>query len=343
MQQYAFSLRFDTPAFLGNAEQSGQWRTPPIKALLRQWWRVAYFADHRDRFDLAAMRREEGVLFGNAWLSHREGNRDVTDHSKSQVRIRLDLPESQSGNAWEPGSQQGVAPLPTNLSTSYAWFGLVDRGAGLPDRTGIKADETEGVRVLRLAAPEQYLPQIENAVTLINSFGQIGARSRGGWGSFHIVGAKALTAGELARYTLPLSECLKDDWPKSLGRDDTGRLLLWESRSSYPSWDRAMRTVAAERRNVRTALKSVGGDDLRIALGFAGQGRMPSPLRWKLVPREHGQLAVRVFAMPHGIPADSGEALSAERLKRAWSVVCQTLDGSTTFLPRTMIARTNNG
>ena len=36
-----YTLRFLTPAFLGNADQNGQWRTPPIKALLRQWWRVA--------------------------------------------------------------------------------------------------------------------------------------------------------------------------------------------------------------------------------------------------------------------------------------------------------------
>ena len=38
MQTYSYQLRFQTPAFLGNAQQQGQWRTPPIKALLRQWW-----------------------------------------------------------------------------------------------------------------------------------------------------------------------------------------------------------------------------------------------------------------------------------------------------------------
>ena len=41
MQTYSYQLRFQTPAFLGNAQQQAQWRTPPIKALLRQWWRVA--------------------------------------------------------------------------------------------------------------------------------------------------------------------------------------------------------------------------------------------------------------------------------------------------------------
>jgi hypothetical protein len=36
MKDQTFTLRFATPAFLGDAEQNGVWRTPPIKALLRQ-------------------------------------------------------------------------------------------------------------------------------------------------------------------------------------------------------------------------------------------------------------------------------------------------------------------
>jgi CRISPR-associated protein Cmr1 len=70
------------PAFLGNAEQSGQWRTPPFKALLRQWWRVAYAADHRFSVDVDRMREDEGRLFGAA--------ADAADSNRSRVRIRLD-------------------------------------------------------------------------------------------------------------------------------------------------------------------------------------------------------------------------------------------------------------
>jgi CRISPR-associated protein Cmr1 len=38
MVKQTYTVRFVTPAFLGNVEQQGQWRTPPFKALLRQWW-----------------------------------------------------------------------------------------------------------------------------------------------------------------------------------------------------------------------------------------------------------------------------------------------------------------
>ncbi len=41
MRKLEYQVTFNTPAFLGNADQQAQWRTPPFKALLRQWWRVA--------------------------------------------------------------------------------------------------------------------------------------------------------------------------------------------------------------------------------------------------------------------------------------------------------------
>src|SRR5207253_6755334 len=88
--QLSYTVRFLCPAFLGNAEQNGQWRTPPFKALLRQWWRVAYAASRNHSVDIEEMRRTEGMLFGNAWLSHQENGRTKADHRKSRVRIRLD-------------------------------------------------------------------------------------------------------------------------------------------------------------------------------------------------------------------------------------------------------------
>lgn len=50
-----YQLSFTTPAFLGNAGQDAQWHTPPFKALLRQWWRVAWAADQKCALDPAAV------------------------------------------------------------------------------------------------------------------------------------------------------------------------------------------------------------------------------------------------------------------------------------------------
>ena len=328
MKKLEYRVSFTTPAFLGNAEQQAQWRTPPFKALIRQWWRVAYAADHGFHVKVADMRREEGLLFGNAWLSHREGGREVADHRKSLVRIRLDVVDGDSSTAWKVGTQKGVAPLPTDLSTSYAWFGLVKRGGNLPDRTGIRPVRDEGPRILRLSYPSEHETRIDQAIRLIHAFGQLGSRSRGGWGSVRVADVAPFNVIDLDRFARSWSRCLDDEWAISFGKDEKG-LWIWESVEFSKPWHEVMKAVAAERRQIRTALKSVGARDLRIALGFAAAGRMPSPLRWKLVEAGAAKVKIRVFALPHRLPADSGKQLNPTELTNAWQTVRDAMDSST--------------
>ncbi|MGD8175630.1 RAMP superfamily CRISPR-associated protein [Marinimicrobium sp. ARAG 43.8] len=325
MKQLSYTVRFLTPAFLGNAEQNGQWRTPPFKALLRQWWRVAYAAEKQFKVDITAMRREEGLLFGHAWL---EDDKDKQGQKvaarKSAIRLRLNALEQQT--AWTTGSQQGIAPLSDGLSTSYAWFGLIQRGNGLPNRTGIKSEVVaEAVRQLVLAFPDELQPRMEETIALIHAFGLLGSRSRGGWGALNVEGAKALQTNDMQRYARDIDACLQDDWAMSLASDKKG-LCVWESKNTFDSWDKAMTFIAGERKAVRTALKN--GKDLRPALGFASPGRMPSPLRWKAIASQPGKLTVRVFALPHCIPDEGGKRLSLQDLQSAWRTVSSTLDNS---------------
>ena len=125
----SYTVRFLTPAFLGDAEQNGAWRTPPFKALLRQWWRVAYVRGREPSTALVAQMREtEGRLFGNAWLEANDDDRASnrkTGHCRSVVRMRLE--EATGSEAWTRGTQRGVAPLSTGIDTSYSWFGLINR------------------------------------------------------------------------------------------------------------------------------------------------------------------------------------------------------------------------
>lgn len=322
-----YTVSFSTPAFLGNAEQKGQWRTPPFKALLRQWWRVVYAADKNFLVNISDMRREEGMLFGHAWLEddHDDQGRKVSAR-KSLVRIRLDVTKGDSTTAWELGTQRGVAPLQTDLSTSYAWFGLVRRGNSLPDRTGILADKAEGQRILRIRCPIKHEQQIVQTMRLIHAFGQLGSRSRVGWGSIQISNVDPLQAAELNRFAKPCNQCLTEDWGRAFGKDE--KIWVWESDEFSKPWNEVMKTVAIERRRIRTTLKTVNGRDLRAILGFAGNGRMPSPLRWKLIETKSGRLKIRAFALPHNLPADSGKQLTAALLIDAWKAVCVALDAS---------------
>jgi CRISPR-associated protein Cmr1 len=329
MKTLEYTITFNTPAFLGNAEQSAQWRTPPFKALLRQWWRVVFASRPGSAVDLESMRREEGRLFGNASLSHKEGSKVIADHSKSLVRIRLSNPKGSE--AWSLGTQQGVSPLQTGEDTSYAWFGLVNRGKGAADRSGIKAMHPEGCRQLRLAVPLDDLDELTDTLMLINAFGLMGSRSRGGWGALSVDGIEKMKPSNMARYARELADCLRSDWAMSLAKDANG-LCVWESVADFESWDKAMRFIAFRRKSVRTALKAA---DLRAALGFATRsGRMPSPLRWKVLPSSNGKLVVRVFAMPHRIPDNAGTSLSSEKLATAWNLVIREFDASNSDFQR---------
>ncbi|PZP53742.1 MAG: hypothetical protein DI596_13195, partial [Azospira oryzae] len=137
---------------------------------------------------------------------------------------------------------------------------------------------------------------------------------------------------ELEKYARPLDECLKSDWAMSIAKDAKG-LCVWESRNqAFRAWHEVMREIAKLRREVRQKLKNVQGKDLRPALGFAGEGRMPSPLRWKVLP-QNDRFAFRVFALPHRLPDASRKRMSpedllTEDLLKAWREVCRTLDSS---------------
>lgn len=314
--QRSYRIQLVTPAFLGNAEQNAQWRTPPIKHLLREWWRVAYAADRKFNVDVAKMRREEGLLFGNAWLAG--------EFCKSRIRLRLEGEAAEPAKAWALGTQRGIVPMKPTPETSYAWFGLVKRRA-------LKPGATEGCRRLHLAFPnEPSLDQrMHEVVRLITTLGLLGSRSRGGWGALHVEGVEPLTKEELEKYARPLEQCLETDWAMSLAMDSNDNLCVWISKNqSVTAWHEVMQEIAKLRREVRQKLKNVQKKDLRSALGFAGTGRMPSPLRWKVFPIQSNRLAFRVFAMPHCLPAEGGRSMPSKDLCKAWQQVFETLDKS---------------
>ena len=196
MKTWTFQLRFLNPAFLGNADQTGQWRTPPIKALLRQWWRVAYAAEAGFAVDVVAMRTDEGRLFGTA--------ADTGHSNQSRLRIRLDNWNEGKLKSWagldvgqvvHPEVKQPIGP---HLYLAYGPLSYQQRGTVLAKDKGQAAIEAGEVSTLRLALmPDtkdaSFVPResqrIELALALMNRFGTLGGRSRNGWGSFELLPA----------------------------------------------------------------------------------------------------------------------------------------------------------
>ncbi|MBM4200228.1 MAG: hypothetical protein FJ189_02960, partial [Gammaproteobacteria bacterium] len=179
-------MTFTTPAFLGNAEQSGQWRTPPFKALLRQWWRVVYASRNGFDVDVAKMRKEEGMLFGHAWLDDDLDTKGKkVSARKGAVRMRLDNWSHGKLKVWPSSDVTIKHPEVANPVGSQLYLGygsLVFRsGTGLKANAAIQAGEHAQLSV---AVPEDGADAVVNALTLMNAYGAAGGRSRNGWGSF---------------------------------------------------------------------------------------------------------------------------------------------------------------
>ncbi len=269
MKKLEYTVEFTTPAFLGNAEQAGQWRTPPFKALLRQWWRVAYAADHGFQVDVPKMRREEGLLFGHAWLDddRDEQGRRVAAR-KSLVRIRLDK--------WDEGKMHGWQPLatvshpevksPDVYSDLYLGYGPVTlpRGGKPPQlkaNAAIRADESA---TLSTAVPtthqdaeldrllEANVPRIAQALWLMDRYGTLGGRSRNGWGSFSLTPMNSTPPLAGTPALRPWRDALGFDWPHALGQDDEGA-LIWQTQPD--DWKSLMRKLAIVKIGLRTQFK----------------------------------------------------------------------------------------
>ena len=253
MQPVRYRVSFLTPAFLGNAKQSSQWRSPPFKALLRQWWRVVWAANHGYPEDTSTMREAEGRLFGNAWLER--------DFCKSFVRVRLSSWEVGKATSWA-GIEQRPIFHPEVRQTknqvgphAYLGYGPLDGRGGTKFAKGVTgAIQAAEQATLSLAAPAEHISDILAALALINAYGTAGGRSRNGWGSLSLdsVGDSPALERRLAPWSRPWKAALKLDWPHAIGADDAGQPLVWRTTKTYADWKTLMRDLAILRVGLRT-------------------------------------------------------------------------------------------
>lgn len=296
MKQLNYTVRFLTPAFLGNAEQSGQWRTPPFKALLRQWWRVAVAQKHKFNVDtirrnVDTIRREEGLLFGHAWLEDDRDNKgNKVAARKSQVRIRL---ESWSEGSLNQAPAIGQVAMGKNQIPAVLYSGYGPVTTPGPKLKANAAIQSGAETLLRIAFPESA--GIEQAIALMDAYGTLGGRSRNGWGSFELEGEKP----ELTVHSQDWKTAMQLDWPHTLGRDEQGA-LIWQS-SPQSKWEDAMRLLAQTRADMRRAVPDrlmLAYPDTKATMpGWGKNDRVPNSLRFK-VRAQGKQFVAVVFHMP---------------------------------------------
>ena len=347
MKTLSYQLSFHTPAFLGNAEQSGQWRTPPFKALLRQWWRVAWMADKDFREDVRSMRDEEGKLFGHAWLENdsfeRDGRMIKTSGRKSGVRLRLERWTDGQLQNWQPLATVNHPEVPKAVGSDlYLGYGPITlpRGENKPkpklkSNAAIQAGESA---IFSIAVPEEASTLVEQALWLMDRYATAGGRSRNGWGSFSLtpLDDTPALAGELP--SRDWQQALQLDWPHAIGSDDNGP-LIWQTQA-HSDWQSLMRELAIVKIGLRTQLVFNSGNNTQtpearhwLSHPVTGhnvkpwrQGRLPNSLRFKVYPDSSDPTKLRghIFHVP-ALPTDMFRP-DKEAIRQAWATVHNLLD-----------------
>lgn len=341
MQTRSFQMRFLTPAFLGNANQSGQWRTPPIKALLRQWWRVA--VAQQMQFDVVQLRKAEQDLFGVA--------ADGGDSHQSQIRLRLSHWDEGKLKSWasiakvrhpEVKNRDGaITPVGSDLYLGYGPLGFQNKNTALKANAAIQAGESA---TLRLAVPDEHADAIRTALALMNLYGTLGGRSRNGWGSFSLTPADEHTPAlpqELAdTLKLPLSQTLERDWPHAIGSD--GRALVWQTQA-FDDWKKLMQKLAEIKIELRTQFTFTTGKDSprtedrhwlsypitnHSVKAWGGNARLPNSLRFKvrLAPNDPKRVVGIIVHIPC-LPPPSFNP-DPNTIQRVWQQVHTFLDAA---------------
>lgn len=323
-----FQIQFLTPAFLGNAEQSGQWRTPPIKALLRQWWRVAWVKAHDYSDEVAQMRREEGALFGAA--------ANESCH-RSLVRLRLDKWDAGRLTQWPSLNKvkhpEVNSPIDAGLYLGYGpliWL-KESRQVVLKKNAAIQSGESAE---LRIAFPSGQAGLLDQAFALMANYGTLGGRSRNGWGSFTFDGDLSPDAPPLRDWI----KCLERDWPHAIGSDDTGP-LIWQT-ETFEDWKPLMHRLAEIKIGLRTQFAFPDTrpphpqplDRHWLAYPITKHGtrawdrgdRLPNSLRFKVRTNGEDKLVGMIFHVPCRPPSQFRPDLGA--ITSVWKRVHKFLD-----------------
>lgn len=332
------TVRFLTPAFLGGAFQNGQRRTPPFKALLRQWWRVVYAASRNFNVDVLAMREEEGRLFGNAWLEKEVNGRKESAASRSLVRLRISTWRDGGQKSWHKTGDKPILhpevnqPVDAHLYLGYGPL-IYKGGTTLKSPPCLAAGETVK---LCLAFPKQKESILLQTLRLIHLYGAAGGRSRNGWGSI------SFTDCAWPKAELPFRDwqaALEKDWPHCIGSDEHGA-LIWVTKP-FDGWAPLMRILAEIKIGLRMQFgfpsdKHAAAPSARHWLAYpvtnhtvntwGNQARLPNSLRFRIrsSPEDPNRLIGVIFHMPC-LPPPAFRP-NREEIVRVWQRVHRFLD-----------------
>ena len=336
METLSYQVSFATPAFLGNAEQQAQWRTPPFKALLRQWWRVVVAPEVG--YHNGELLRRENAVFGSAGGDDQGGS---AGGGRSKVQLRLSSWEAGS-LAQRPNLQRVDHPETMKNGSMIRPEADVYLGFGPIVVDGMRRAIAPGSATvtLDLRFPVNESEALRKTMQLIAWFGTVGSRSRNGWGSLLVegeglLGLEGLCDSKLAEQVAArsvhaaLTDRRSGEWPHAVGLCADARPAVWRVVADkktnadgktifvgFNNWREVMERLAVLKIGFRTQFKFNSGGphntvERRHVLaypvtnhGLAGlpNARLASQLRFKVVRDKSGQHFGLITHLPCVMP-----------------------------------------
>lgn len=169
-----------------------------------------------------------------------------------------------------------------------------------------------------------HMQDLRQAANLMHHFGNLGGRSRNGWGSYVLQAQEPEPLD--THYLVDWQAALQRDWPSGLGQDATGA-LLWRSVRVLKSWEDAIVELAQIRANVNRS----GGDRTLLSYpvtkkprpGWKDRDRLPSSLRFKVVQDGEQGFRAQIAHFPCAPAQDLSERgrVTMADLVRTWQSV----------------------
>ena len=293
-----YQLELVTPAFLGGADQSAQWRTAGIKALIRQWWRVVWHAEHPTG-TVSEMRNEEAVRFGRV-----QGTA-----CKARIMIRFD---EEPNSPIKKIDYLRAKNQKDDMTFAYLGYGAFEGFNQQSKKTAIDKNSKIKFKILIQAKDAietaKFAQEIDQTMFLVHQFGALGSRSNNAWGSLFITGD--IQVQDLTKYGKNLSQCLQSDWKQAISKDHQG-LMVWQT-SPLNSTDDVMRRLKTFRKDGHNYIAKQNGTrhlinapvTLKNAPVRNNQNRYPSQFMLKIL-KEGIQYRGQVTLLAHKWHNDS--------------------------------------
>jgi len=357
-----FEIEFITPTFLGGADGNAEIRTAPFKNLIRRWWRIA-----NGKLSPDELWKKEAELFGST-----EKNPDIVEankHRKSSEKqpeifgkskvflLILDSTKckfSSNKKLLFPNSilKHPEVTRPIEVETYLGMGPIFWNKEQKRQEYKFKYIEPNSKLLISLTIPKNEEQNFLKVLSLINLFGNIGSRSRNGWGSLRIINMNFPLTDDISSFDsisfhTVFTNQERKKYPYGISKDEKG-ILCWKT-NNYSSWEECMKDLAEKYLKIRTAFRFKQTEKKKLEprhlLGYpithhdvdiwtyeedkiSGKKkkintRLPSQLLFKIVKTNNNSFYGQVLHLPYCIPL---KGFSIQEQQSIWSFVHGALD-----------------